>query len=211
MDEKKLRQYVEESKSIKEVLTKMEITNYHSGYNIFQRNIKKYKINISHFLSKKELMIEKYTSGKLKKIPINLMLVENSTYTRCSVKRRIINEKLLTYKCVFYDNEGEWMGKEFSLILDHKNGKNNDHRLENLRFVCPNCNATLDTHCGRNKKQKKKLKEEKKKYAPRFERRKVIRPDMSTLIKQVNEFGYVKTGKIYGVSDNAIRKWLKPQ
>ena len=32
---------------------------------------------------------------------------------------------------------------------------------------------------------------------------------MKILIGQINELGYVKTGKIYGVSDNAIRKWLK--
>jgi hypothetical protein len=37
-----------------------------------------------------------------------------------------------------------------SLILDHVNGVRDDHRIENLRIVCPNCNATLDTHCGRN-------------------------------------------------------------
>jgi hypothetical protein len=37
-----------------------------------------------------------------------------------------------------------------SLILDHINGVADDNRLENLRIVCPNCAATLDTHCGRN-------------------------------------------------------------
>jgi hypothetical protein len=36
-----------------------------------------------------------------------------------------------------------------SIILDHINGVRDDHRLENLRMVCPNCAATLDTHCGR--------------------------------------------------------------
>jgi hypothetical protein len=37
-----------------------------------------------------------------------------------------------------------------ALILDHINGIGNDHRMDNLRIVCPNCAATLDTHCGRN-------------------------------------------------------------
>jgi hypothetical protein len=42
------------------------------------------------------------------------------------------------------------MGKKMSLILDHINGVYNDNRIENLRIVCPNCNATLPTHCGKN-------------------------------------------------------------
>ena len=40
-----------------------------------------------------------------------------------------------------------------TLILDHINGINNDHRLENLRFVCPNCNIQLDTNCGKKNKK----------------------------------------------------------
>jgi hypothetical protein len=36
-----------------------------------------------------------------------------------------------------------------ALILDHINGVATDNRIENLQVVCPNCAATLDTHCGR--------------------------------------------------------------
>ena len=35
------------------------------------------------------------------------------------------------------------------------------------------------------------------------------RPNLEELKKCISEFGYVKTGKKYGVSDNCIRKWLK--
>lgn len=41
------------------------------------------------------------------------------------------------------------------------------------------------------------------------EKRKVKRPPLNVLKEQIEEFGYVGTAKIYGVSDNAIRKWLK--
>lgn len=216
MEKEELLQYVKDSKTIKEVIEKMGIDNYQVGYNKFQRNIKKYNIDISHFLSKKEFMLDKFNSGKLKRTPIDLILIENSPYQRCTAKRRIISEKLIEYKCVFCGNEGEWMGKKLSLILDHKNGVNNDHRLENLRFVCPNCNGILETHCTGSKGYlKEERKNERIQYRafklrqPRLERRKVVRPDMDVVIKQVNELGYVKTGKLYGVSDNAIRKWLK--
>jgi very-short-patch-repair endonuclease len=39
--------------------------------------------------------------------------------------------------------------------------------------------------------------------------RKTERPPLDELIKLVNEIGYVGTGKKFGVSDNAIRKWIK--
>ena len=47
-----------------------------------------------------------------------------------------------------------WQGKPLTLILDHKNGNNRDNRLENLHWVCPNCNQQLPTtgYHGKNKK-----------------------------------------------------------
>ena len=47
------------------------------------------------------------------------------------------------------------MGKKMSLILDHVNGVYNDNRIDNLRIVCANCNATLPTHCGKHNKKKR--------------------------------------------------------
>lgn len=41
-----------------------------------------------------------------------------------------------------------------------------------------------------------------------FNQRKVKRPDIEVLIEEIKNIGYVKTGKKYGVSDNAIRKWV---
>lgn len=40
-------------------------------------------------------------------------------------------------------------------------------------------------------------------------RRKTERPILEVLLKDINELGYSKTGRKYGVSDNAIRKWIK--
>lgn len=39
--------------------------------------------------------------------------------------------------------------------------------------------------------------------------RKVERPSYDILMKDIENLGYVQTGKKYGVSDNAIRKWVR--
>jgi transposase-like protein len=42
-----------------------------------------------------------------------------------------------------------------------------------------------------------------------LKRRKVERPPLEEIIKLVEEKGYSETGRMYGVSDNAVRKWIK--
>lgn len=71
--------------------------------------------------------------------------------TRGSVRRRIIKENLLPYKCSSCGLK-EWRGESLSLVLDHINGMANDHRIENLRWMCPNCDSQLPTFAGRNAK-----------------------------------------------------------
>ena len=42
-----------------------------------------------------------------------------------------------------------------------------------------------------------------------LKRRKVERPPLEEIIKLVEEKGYSETGRMFGVSDNAVRKWIK--
>lgn len=70
-----------------------------------------------------------------------------------SIKKTIIRDKLIPYVCEQCGNTGEHLGKPLTLHLDHINGQNKDHRLENLRFLCPNCHSQTHTYCGRNIKK----------------------------------------------------------
>ena len=83
------------------------------------------------------------------KYPDDVVFCENSSYSRHSVKARIKAKKLIDYVCGICGIEPMWQGKPMTLILDHINGINNDNRIENLRFVCSNCDSQLPTYKNR--------------------------------------------------------------
>lgn len=47
-------------------------------------------------------------------------------------------------------------GKPISLQCDHIDGDNDNHNLNNLRLLCPNCHSQTLTWCARNKKDTKR-------------------------------------------------------
>ncbi len=91
------------------------------------------------------------TTRGVELIPLEEMLVENSACDRGSIKARLLKLGILENKC-YICGLTKWQGKPIVMRLDHINGMPNDHRLENLRMVCPNCDSQLPTFCGRNKK-----------------------------------------------------------
>jgi hypothetical protein len=44
-----------------------------------------------------------------------------------------------------------WLGKPIPLEVDHIDGNHKNNFPENLRFVCCNCGAQLETYKGKNK------------------------------------------------------------
>jgi len=78
------------------------------------------------------------------------VLVQGSTYDVPLLKRRLVEEGLLAPRCASCGLGETWEGAPLVLHLDHINGDRTDNRLENLRFLCPNCHSQTETYCGRN-------------------------------------------------------------
>jgi hypothetical protein len=198
-----LEEIVKKSNSLKEALENIGLRSAGGNFKTIKKYLEIYNIDTSHFTQKWEVMVNKMRNSK---IDLSLVLVENSTYSRTHLKNRLYEDGLKNRVCEICGQDENWNGMKISLILDHINGVYNDNRLENLRIVCPNCNAGLETHCGKNISRKKDIK---KKSKVRLSRRKVERPSYEVLKAEIIKNGYSSTGRKYGVSDNAIRKWLK--
>lgn len=220
----KIENAVKNAFTQKQALINLGLRAAGSNFKTLKKYIKEYSIDISHFDSNK-IRIEKLKQvGLSRKIPLSKILIENSTYDNgTNLKEKLYKEGLKERKCEMCGQGELWNGKRMSLIIDHINGTHNDNRIENLRIVCPNCAATLDTHCGKNLKKYNKKKmyfckncgEKKQKGAGLCRKcsdnakRVVERPSLDELRKSINEIGYSATGRKYGVSDNSIRKWIK--
>lgn len=208
---------IKESHNRHEILKKLNWDCNTSGYKKINKYIIVNNIDISHFETKQEqyertLKISKNNKG----IPLSEILISGSTYGNgTKIKKKLYAAGLKECKCEKCGQGEIWYGQHISLILDHVNGINNDNRIENLQILCPNCNAALPTHCGKNMKYKKTKKNKsiedkfKTKRSISIKSRKNDRPSYEQLIIDVKELGYTGSGKKYGVSDNAIRKWIE--
>lgn len=76
--------------------------------------------------------------------------VVDSPYDWTTIKAIINRRKLLPNYCSECGLGPKWNGAHLVLQYDHINGVNTDHRLDNLRTICPNCHTQTDTFTGRN-------------------------------------------------------------
>jgi HNH endonuclease len=206
------------AKNISQTMRNLKRAESSAGRKIIIKYINKYNIDISHFETTRERyerVLKPYNEKKTK-ISNTAIFIVNSTYLSGNkIKKRLYDAGLKECKCELCGQDENWHGQHMSLILDHINGIHNDNRIENLRILCPNCNATLPTHCRGSKGLKNINKIKTKNIKIRNikkiseSQRKVKRPPYEQLQNEVNELGYSATGRKYGVSDNAIRKWIK--
>ena len=72
------------------------------------------------------------------------------SYQTSKLRIRLIKENIKEAKCECC-GISEWLGKNLSLELDHIDGNRYNHKLHNLRILCPNCHSQTDSYRGKNK------------------------------------------------------------
>lgn len=75
---------------------------------------------------------------------------KNSTYARSSLGIKVKQLQLFPYVCSICNNIDIWNNLPLKLQLDHINSVHNDNRIENLRWLCPNCHSQTDNYAGKN-------------------------------------------------------------
>lgn len=139
-----LEEIVNGSFSMKDVIDKIGYSTHSGSNNItVRKRLQHYGIDTSHFVFQKGIQ----------RCPENIF-IENSTASQKVLRNWYKKGNYTPYKCSICGQEPFWNNKPLTLILDHINGSNHDDRLENLRWVCPNCNQQLDTTGYRGKKDK---------------------------------------------------------
>ena len=136
---------IKSSTCIKEVLFKLGYTT--SGNSWGYTKVKERMLILG--LSSKDFKGRSATTITSTRVDSSKLFSSNSTHARSVLRKRIIRDNLLEYKCAIC-GISTWNNKTLSLELDHINGINNDNRLENLRFLCPNCHSQTSTYGSKN-------------------------------------------------------------
>lgn len=70
---------------------------------------------------------------------------KHPSFQTYKLKHRLFKEGIKENKCEVCGIE-EWNGLPIQCELDHINGDKFNHKLENLRVICPNCHSQTETY-----------------------------------------------------------------
>lgn len=222
-----LREIVSKSNSFSDVFRHFGMPTTGAGFKTLRQRLDEVGVNYEHI----RLGLDCNKGRKFlvtKAIPLGQVMVEGSSYSRSALKNRLLRNGSLKPVCAICGQEPLWNTKPMTLILDHINGKRDDHRMENLRLVCPNCNSQLVTTGGRANRRRRNcvkcgavISQRHAKYCytcrPKTKRKCYAKgykdglpfPSKVSLEQMVGSTPMADIGRKYGVSDNAVKKWCK--
>jgi hypothetical protein len=138
--ESEVRTAVTQSLSYSDVFRKFGLEVNGGSYTWLKNLIAKFDIDVSHFLSRKELALKALDIAK------DVNIKDYSIIDDISCGKRLTTEKLRRFmlsknkreEC-FDCNLTEWQGEKLRLDIDHLDGNCTNNHISNLNFLCPNC------------------------------------------------------------------------
>ena len=144
-----LEHAVRESASIAGVLRVLGVTWSGGSHAHNSRRIKRLGLDTTHFTGAAH-MRGKPALRRLTAEEVLVVRPPRSRRTQPYLLRRALVEVGVPYRCAQWGIGGSWQGNPLILHVDHINGDCLDSRVENLRFLCPNCHTQTATWAGRN-------------------------------------------------------------
>ena len=230
-----LQKILDTSNSYTDVLHKIGIRGG-SSINTLKRIIKEYNLseevlNLNYRKLKKDC-----SNNKSTKKNVSEYLYKGSKISSHNLKTKLIESQLKEYKCEMCKNT-EWLGKPIKLHLHHKDGDHLNNELDNLQLLCPNCHSYTDNYGVYNSNKYKDGKNEKSEFLKKKEekiklettcpncgnkknrrsklcgicsyksRESKVPVTKDELLSLILKYPFTIIGKMYNVSDNAVRKW----
>jgi len=148
-DKQTVEDAVQSSYNYRETLDKLGLRMVGANNATLKKWIKYHKIDMSHF----DPMRGKIKNlQRINAIPLNEILEgRHPQYRTYTLKLRLLKEGIKENKCEVCGQEGTWNGEPLNMQLDHIDGCNDNHRLHNIRMICPNCHTQTETFAGKNK------------------------------------------------------------
>lgn len=141
-----LQPIVETSLSYAEALRRLGLKQTGGSQSNIKRLVQGYGINADHFLGQARNQGDEHRGpGKSPAEEILILRDPLAQPEKAFKLRRAMIEIGLPYRCAMCGLEAVWNGTALLLTVDHINGRRNDNRRENLRFLCPNCHSQTPT------------------------------------------------------------------